>query len=92
MLGKQRVAMGGNGFGNFRPGNHYWDTLGKQREAGDLVIFRLGIATGASLGSKLAKQREAMDFVSFGLGITTGIAWEATRRNGFGNFRAGNHY
>ena len=49
-LGKQRRQAG----------NHYWDTLGRQREAMvlvtfglrimDLVIFRLGITTGTRLG------------------------------------------
>ena len=42
--------MGGNGFGNFRAGNHYWDTLGRQREATDLVTFELGITIGTRLG------------------------------------------
>ena len=52
----------------------------------DLITFRLGIATGANLGSKFGRQREAMDLVSFALGH----AWEATGGNGFVNFRAGN--
>ena len=34
------------GLGNFRAGNHHWDTLGRQREAMDLVTFGLGITTG----------------------------------------------
>ena len=63
-------ATGGNGFGNFRAGNHYWDTLGRQREAMDLVTFGLGITTWDTLGT----QRQAMDLVTFGLGITTGTA------------------
>ena len=45
-LGHAWEATGGNGLGNFRPGNHHWDTLGKQRETMDLVIFGLGITTG----------------------------------------------
>ena len=52
-LGRQREAMGGNGFGNYRAGNHYSDKLGRQREpreAMDLVTFGLGITTGTRLG------------------------------------------
>ena len=44
-------ATGGNGFGNFRGGNHHWDALRRQREAMDLVIFRLLINTETRLGS-----------------------------------------
>ena len=43
-------ARGGNGFGNFRAGNHHCDTLGKQRDAMDLVTFRLGTTTATRLG------------------------------------------
>ena len=28
-----REPTGGNGFGNFQAGNHYWDRLGRQRKA-----------------------------------------------------------
>ena len=36
-LGITTEATRDNGFGNLRAGNHYWDTLGRQREAMDLV-------------------------------------------------------
>ena len=31
-MGPAREATGGNGFGNFRDGNHHWDKLRSQRE------------------------------------------------------------
>ena len=37
--------------------NHYWDTLGRQREAMDLVTFELGITTGTSWGKLRGKLR-----------------------------------
>ena len=43
-------ARGGNGFTSFRVGNHYCDTLGRQREAIDLVTFGVGITTATRLG------------------------------------------
>ena len=49
-LGHAWEATGGNGFGNFPAGNHYCDTLGRQREAMDLVTFGLGITTATRLG------------------------------------------
>ena len=70
-LGRQAwEATGGNGFGNFRAGNHYWDTLGGQLEAtGDngFSTFRTGNHHWGTLG----RQRKAMDLVTFWLGITT---------------------
>ena len=52
-----------------------------------MVTFALGTATGIGSGGN-GKQREATALVTFGLGQ----AWDATGRNGFGNFRTGNHY
>ena len=80
------MATGGNGFGNFRAGNHYCDMLGRQREATDLVTFGLGITRGTRLGengrqwvwslsgreSLLEHVWEAMHLVTFRVGITTG--------------------
>ena len=80
--------MGGNGFGNFRAGNHYWDTLGKQRQTMDLVIFGVEINTGTRLGGS---GRQRIWYFS-GWKSLLGHTWEATGGNGFGNFRAGNHY
>ena len=67
ITGTRLETTGGNGFGNFRPENHYWDTLGRQREAMDLVTF-----TGNQYWDTLGRQREAMDLITFRLGITTG--------------------
>ena len=50
LLGHAWEATGGNGFGNFRAGNHYCDTLGRQREAMNLVTFKLGTTTATGLG------------------------------------------
>ena len=47
-LGHAWEATGGNGFGNFRAGNHYWDTVVRYREVIDLVTFELGITTGTA--------------------------------------------
>ena len=55
-MGHAWEATGGKGFGN------YWDTLGGQREAMDLVTF----------WDTLGKQREAMNLVTFGLGTRLG--------------------
>ena len=56
-MGHAWEATGGNGFGNFRPGNHYCDTLGREREAMDLVTFRLGTTTGTAKGKLKGKLR-----------------------------------
>ena len=78
-MGHAWKATGGNGFSNFWAGNHYRDTLGRQREATDLVTFGLGITTGASLGGN-ERQPEAMDLVTFELGITSGTGLEGNGR------------
>ena len=106
-MGHAWQATGRNGFGNFRAGQHHWDTLGRQRGAMDLVTFGLGITTGTRLGGN-ARQWIWSCFCWESL---LGHAWEATgdngfdnfrfgywdtlreqRVNGFGNLRAGNHY
>ena len=50
LLGHAWEATGGNGFDNFRAGNHHLGTLGRQREAMDLVIFKLEVTTRTRLG------------------------------------------
>ena len=50
LLGHAWEATGGNGFGNFQAGKHYRETLGRQREAMDLVTFGLGTTTATRLG------------------------------------------
>ena len=73
--------MGGNAFGNFRAGGLHWDTLGRQREAMDLITFVLGITTGTAKGKLKGKLG----------GNMLGRQRVATGGNGFRNFRAGNH-
>ena len=76
--GTRLGSTGGNGRqreGNFRAGNHHWDTLGKQREAMDLVTLGLGIITGHAW-----EATGAMDLVTFDLGITTGAPLRSNGR------------
>ena len=41
-LGHAWEATGGNGFGNFRAGDHHWDTLGAERKAEGKAKGKLG--------------------------------------------------
>ena len=65
------TGQGGNGFGNFRAGNHYWDKLGRQREATGCNGFGK-FQAGNHYWDKLRRQREVMALITFGLGTTTG--------------------